>query len=185
MALRRLPRAQLTRRGADKDTMNYVRAVLQSGELSERVLALTEDAIDLNPANYTVWHLRRRCIKALGKPLEAELAYVQMCAEDSPKNYQIWCARRTPAGGGRPLTPAGAGTTGARWWSGWAAARGRRTSPPRCWWTTPRTTTRGRTGSGRWSGLACGTGSWTWWTVRPRTHARVRAPAHRAARSHA
>ena len=39
----------------DKQLMDLFRAVLQSGELSERVLDLTEDLLDENAANYTVW----------------------------------------------------------------------------------------------------------------------------------
>jgi protein farnesyltransferase/geranylgeranyltransferase type-1 subunit alpha len=35
--------------------MDLFRAVLRSGELSERVLELTENILDENAANYTVW----------------------------------------------------------------------------------------------------------------------------------
>lgn len=37
------------------EAMSYLRAVMAKDEKSERVLELTEDIIDMNPAHYTVW----------------------------------------------------------------------------------------------------------------------------------
>jgi len=71
-----------------KDVYDFFRAVLKSGEKSERVLALTEDALELNPANYTVWHYRREVLKAINSDLKAELKYCRDIIEDHPKNYQ-------------------------------------------------------------------------------------------------
>jgi len=77
-----------------KDVYNFFRAVLKSGEKSERVLALTEDALELNPANYTVWHYRREVLKAIDADLKAELKYCRDIIEEHPKNYQVWQHRR-------------------------------------------------------------------------------------------
>lgn len=49
----RIPR--LTRRCPVRETMDYFRAIVQSGEVSERALEITADAIEMNPANYTAW----------------------------------------------------------------------------------------------------------------------------------
>ena len=37
------------------EATSYLRAVMAVDELSERVLALTEHVISMNPAHYTVW----------------------------------------------------------------------------------------------------------------------------------
>jgi protein farnesyltransferase/geranylgeranyltransferase type-1 subunit alpha len=49
------PLAQIAYSDEYADAMSYLRAVMASGEKSERVLELTEDIIRLNPAHYTVW----------------------------------------------------------------------------------------------------------------------------------
>ncbi|KAJ9573848.1 hypothetical protein L9F63_008772 [Diploptera punctata] len=69
-------------------------AMLKSCEKSERALQLTKDALDLNPANYTVWQYRGEILKHLNKDLVQELAYVKEMIEDNPKNYQVWHHRR-------------------------------------------------------------------------------------------
>jgi protein farnesyltransferase/geranylgeranyltransferase type-1 subunit alpha len=76
------------------DAMGYFRALLKSGELSERTLTVTEAVIGMNPANYTAWHLRRRALEALGDRWEEELQYTDDFAMGNPKVYQLWHHRR-------------------------------------------------------------------------------------------
>jgi len=77
-----------------KDVYDYFRAILKSGEKSSRTLTLTEDALELNPANYTVWHYRREVLKATKADLQVELQYCREIIEEHPKNYQVWQHRR-------------------------------------------------------------------------------------------
>lgn len=86
------------------------------GEKSERVLHLTTDALNLNPANYTVWqyryinlllnsiklslygplitfhptYYRRSVLKELNSDLRKELNFIGYMIEQNPKNYQVW-----------------------------------------------------------------------------------------------
>ena len=39
----------------DREASEYFRAIVNAGEMSERVLELTQDIISMNPAHYTVW----------------------------------------------------------------------------------------------------------------------------------
>ena len=74
--------------------MGYFRACLATEELSERTLRLTAEVIDTNPANYTAWHCRRKCLAALRKGLAEEMEFTTEAGGDNPKNYQIWYHRR-------------------------------------------------------------------------------------------
>ncbi|GIL49286.1 hypothetical protein Vafri_5417 [Volvox africanus] len=77
------------------EALGYFRAVLQSGELSERVLALTADMIRFNQADYTAWRVRWLCVQKLGsKALEEELAFTHAVMLENAKNYQVWNHRR-------------------------------------------------------------------------------------------
>ncbi|CAE7552885.1 Fnta, partial [Symbiodinium microadriaticum] len=77
-----------------RELMDLFRAVLQSGEKSERVLELTEEILDINAANYTVWQYRRETLFSLNYDLNIEMDYMDTFAEENPKNYQIWFHRR-------------------------------------------------------------------------------------------
>jgi len=79
-------------------TMNCFRAVMQSGEKSQRALALTAEVVNLNPANYVGWWYRRHCLAALGSDLTAELAWMRPTLLGCTKNYQMWFHRRELVG---------------------------------------------------------------------------------------
>lgn len=67
---------------------------MAADEKSDRALQLTQDALHLNPANYTVWQYRREILNALGKDLQFELDYLDTIIESNTKNYQVWHHRR-------------------------------------------------------------------------------------------
>ena len=41
----------------DRDATDYFRGIVKKGEMSERVLELTEDLIRQNPAHYSAWQV--------------------------------------------------------------------------------------------------------------------------------
>jgi protein farnesyltransferase/geranylgeranyltransferase type-1 subunit alpha len=73
-----------------EETMSYLRAVMAANEFSERVLDLTEELIEMNPAHYTVWLYRAQCLFALNSDLKEELEWLNEAALCHQKNYQIW-----------------------------------------------------------------------------------------------
>ncbi|USW57599.1 hypothetical protein Slin15195_G109180 [Septoria linicola] len=72
------------------ELMSYLRAIMAKCEYSERVLELTEDLIDMNPAHYTVWLYRAKTLFELNYDLKKELLWLNETALQYQKNYQIW-----------------------------------------------------------------------------------------------
>ncbi|RPD63189.1 protein prenylyltransferase [Lentinus tigrinus ALCF2SS1-6] len=77
-----------------KDATDYFRGVLKTGEMSPRVLRLTERIIRMNPAHYTAWQHRYKTVIALKIPLEQELELMNEIATTFLKTYQVWHHRR-------------------------------------------------------------------------------------------
>ncbi|ETN38751.1 uncharacterized protein HMPREF1541_06789 [Cyphellophora europaea CBS 101466] len=95
------------------EAMSYLRAVMAQNEFSERCLALTEDIIGMNPAHYTVWLYRMKCLrelwgvntqeteqvaeneKKIEMGVDGELEWLESVSERNLKNYQIWHHRQS------------------------------------------------------------------------------------------
>ncbi|ORZ03958.1 prenyltransferase alpha subunit repeat protein [Syncephalastrum racemosum] len=77
-----------------REAMDYFRAVMRTEEKSKRVLELTADIIDMNPAHYTVWQYRQDTLFAINADLRAELEYINEIASEQAKSYQIWHHRQ-------------------------------------------------------------------------------------------
>ncbi|EIW54989.1 protein prenylyltransferase [Trametes versicolor FP-101664 SS1] len=77
-----------------KDATDYFRAVVKTGEMSPRVLKLTETIIQMNPAHYTAWQHRYKTLIALKSDLEEELRLMDDIAKQFMKTYQVWHHRR-------------------------------------------------------------------------------------------
>ncbi|KAH9941832.1 protein prenylyltransferase [Epithele typhae] len=76
------------------DATDYLRGVLKTGEMSLRVLRLTERVIRMNPAHYTAWQLRYKTLLALKLALDDELRLMDEIATTFLKTYQVWHHRR-------------------------------------------------------------------------------------------
>ena len=78
---------------------DYMRGIWKCKEYSQRTLDLTTICLQLNPANYTVWHYRRQILKNLEldtskESIEIDLMLASKLGGTNPKNYQIWYHRR-------------------------------------------------------------------------------------------
>eukprot|EP01080_Neovahlkampfia_damariscottae_P006379 gene6379-10386_t len=77
-----------------KEVFDYFRAVYMKQEISERALLLTEEAIEQNSANYTVWQYRRFLIENLDYDLSKEMNFLNEKCKQNIKNYQVWYHRK-------------------------------------------------------------------------------------------
>ncbi|KZT07094.1 protein prenylyltransferase [Laetiporus sulphureus 93-53] len=77
-----------------QDATDYFRGIVKTGEMSSRVLQLTEHIIRMNPAHYSAWQYRYRTLLALNSSLEEELRLMDRYAIEYLKTYQVWHHRR-------------------------------------------------------------------------------------------
>jgi protein farnesyltransferase/geranylgeranyltransferase type-1 subunit alpha len=106
---RLFPVASIEYTEAFRMAYGFFRAILHNDEVTWRALKLTATCLQLNPANYTVWHYRRRCLNTLHRTdhvdsntgsstdwsyVKADLDMAASLGGDNPKNYQIWYHRR-------------------------------------------------------------------------------------------
>ncbi|KAI0049176.1 protein prenylyltransferase [Auriscalpium vulgare] len=77
-----------------KDATDYFRGVVKTGELSPRVLDLTETIIRLNPAHYSAWQYRYQTLIATKSSLADELILTNELTRIYLKTYQVWHHRR-------------------------------------------------------------------------------------------
>ncbi|KAI8972828.1 protein prenylyltransferase [Trametes punicea] len=77
-----------------KDATDYFRGIIKTGEMSPRVLKLTEKIIRMNPAHYTAWQHRYKTLIAIKADLEEELRLMDVIATQFMKTYQVWHHRR-------------------------------------------------------------------------------------------
>ncbi|KAI0918370.1 hypothetical protein AcV5_002375 [Taiwanofungus camphoratus] len=77
-----------------KDATDYFRGIVKTGEMSPRVLQLTEHIIRMNPAHYSAWQYRYKTLLAHKSSLEDELRLMDAFAIEFLKTYQVWHHRR-------------------------------------------------------------------------------------------
>ncbi|THH19293.1 hypothetical protein EW146_g1855 [Bondarzewia mesenterica] len=77
-----------------KDATDYFRGIVKTGEMSTRVLDLTERIIRLNPAHYSAWQYRYQTLLAISAPLADELTLTNTLTQSFLKTYQVWHHRR-------------------------------------------------------------------------------------------
>ncbi|CAD8054377.1 unnamed protein product [Paramecium sonneborni] len=77
-----------------EEVMDYFRAIIKSGEISDRVFDLTCIIIEKLPSNYNAYFIRRKCLKQLNKDLSKEIEFINMVTISNQKVYQIWEHRR-------------------------------------------------------------------------------------------
>ncbi|CAD8132174.1 unnamed protein product [Paramecium pentaurelia] len=77
-----------------EEIMDYFRAIVKSGEISERVFDLTSIIIQKLPSNYNAYFIRRKCLKQMNLDLSKEMEFINEVTISNQKVYQIWEHRR-------------------------------------------------------------------------------------------